>query len=131
MNMSPQEQAMLEYLMGMGSMNPEREAIARKQAQMAELRKSSQAPQGGYTEGTASSPGIGSLPSIYVAPHPLQNIASIAGQGLAGYGQAQGNQQANALSQQSVDKFAEFVKRMRAQQGGSNTPYTPQDPSVY
>lgn len=112
--MTEQEQLQLEYLMATGAQQPELQQIARQQAVLARLRQQTQAPTGDYTQTGAGTP------SIYVRPHALQNLASILGQGVAGYGENVLNQRSTEMGQANVNKFAEMVKRLRGKNASAN-----------
>jgi hypothetical protein len=79
--MSEQDRLMLEYLMSQGAQQPEMQAMERQRAMLGRLRQQAQMPQGDYTQTGAGTP------AIYVQPHALQNLASVLGQGVAGYGE--------------------------------------------
>jgi hypothetical protein len=112
--MDDQDQLMLEYLMGIGAQVPQQQDIQRQQLMLARLRQQSQAPTGDYT-----STGAGT-PAIYVRPHALQNLASVLGTGLAGYGENQLNKRSTEIGQGNVNRFADMVKRLRGKTASAN-----------
>ena len=90
-----QNQMMLEYLMEMGAMQPEQEAIARKQAMVNQLRQAGQMP------------GMRAHGRINTAAHPLEMLGAMANQGVGEYQ----NRQANQMQDQ-------YGARRRAALGG-------------
>jgi hypothetical protein len=112
--MTEQDRLMLEYLMGAGAMVPEQQNIERQRAMLGRLRQQSQSPQGEYTQTGARTPGI------YVRPHALQNLASLVGQGVAGYGENQLNKRSTEIGQGNVNAFADMVKRLRSGSASAN-----------
>jgi hypothetical protein len=112
--MEDQDQLMLEYLMGVGAQVPQQQDIQRQQLMLARLRQQSQAPTGDYTQTGAGTP------AIYVRPHALQNLSSVLGAGLAGYGENQLNKRSTEIGQGNVNKFADMVKRLRGKSASAN-----------
>jgi hypothetical protein len=108
--MTDQESMMLDYLMNQGGINQQQQSMQRKQQMIELLRKSTQMPEGSMTQ-----TGQGT-PSLYVRPNPLQNLASIAGQGLAGYQQGQLGLDQDALGQKSQDQFKTYADFWRKKQ---------------
>jgi hypothetical protein len=108
------QQEMLEYLMSIGAVQPELQQLQRQQAMLARLRQSTQPPTGDYTPAGAGAP------PIYVRPHALQNLSSILGQGVAGYGETAANQRSTEIGQGNVNKFAEMVQRLRGKKASAN-----------
>jgi len=107
-----QNDAMLEYYATLGAQQPGKEALTRQQRNIDYLRKTTQAPQGSYTQ-----PSNGQ-PAIYVRPNALSQIASVAGQGLAGYQQGTHDIQAQQYGDEGVQAFQGMLKRLRASKGG-------------
>jgi len=112
-----QNDALLEYYTTLGAQQPGKDALTRKQRNIDYLRKTSAAPQGSYTQPMAGQP------AIYVKPSPLAGLASVAGQGLAGYQQGE----ADAQAQEHGDKSVEAFQRMLANLRQKNTPAMPSD----
>jgi hypothetical protein len=112
--MSEQDRLMLEYLMGVGAQVPAQQDIERQRMMLGRLRQQSQVPQGDYTQTGAGTP------SIYVAPHALQNLAGVLGQGVAGYGENLLNKRSTEIGQGNVNKFADMVKRLRGGNASAN-----------
>ena len=112
--MNEQDQMMLEYMMSQGAQVPEQDQIKRQQMMLARLRQHSQMPQGEYTQTG------GGQPAIYVAPNPLQNLASIVGQGVTGYGENELNKRSTEMGQSNVNAFADLVKRLRGKSASAN-----------
>ena len=55
-----------------------------------------------------------------VAVSPLQNLSSVLGAGLAGYGENQLNKRSTEIGQGNVNKFADMVKRLRGKSASAN-----------
>jgi hypothetical protein len=113
-DMSEQDRLMLEYLMGAGAAVPELQAMERQRAMLGRLRQQTQMPQGDYTQTGAGTP------SIYVAPSATQNLASLLGAGLTGYGENKLNKRSTEIGQGNVDKFADMVRRLRGKNASAN-----------
>lgn len=108
-----QNDALLEYYMTLGAQQPGKDALMRQQRNIDYLRKTSAAPQGGYTQ-----PGAGQ-PAIYVKPNALSQIASVAGEGLAGYQQGTNDMQARQFGEEGQSSFKAMIERLRK----ANAPY--------
>lgn len=125
--MNDQDTMMLEYLLSQGALNTQQQALVRKQAMIDALRKQSQMPQGEMTQTGAGTP------SIYVRPHALQNLASIAGQGLAEYQQGGVNNEANQMGAQGQENLRRMMEQWRQRKAaGMSSPMVggmPADPS--
>jgi hypothetical protein len=117
--MTDQESMMLDYLMNQGGVNQQQQSMQRKQQMIELLRKSTQMPEGSMTQ-----TGQGT-PSLYVRPNPLQNLASIAGQGLAGYQQGQVMGAQDKLGQDSQDQFNTYAEYMRKKRKLGDMPADP------
>lgn len=111
-----QNDALLEYYMTLGAQQPGKDALTRQQRNIDWLRKSSAAPQGSYTQP------MGGQPAIYVKPNALSQIASVAGQGLAGYQQGASDLQAKQYGDEGQASFKAMIERLRK----SNAPYDPE-----
>ena len=108
-----QTDALLEYYATLGAQQPGKDALTRNQRNIDFLRKTSAAPAGGYTE-TA-----GGQPPIFVAPHPLQGLASIAGQGMAGYQQSEADAASEQYGKDANKANAELIRQLRAIRAGA------------
>jgi hypothetical protein len=117
--MDDQNLMLLEYLMGQGGINQQQQALQRKQAMVDQLRKSSQMPQGSYTQTGAGTP------SIYVKPNLLESLGSIAGEGLAGYQQGQVMGAQDKLGKDSQDQFNTYAEYMRKKRQLGDMPADP------
>ena len=112
MDMNPQEQAMLEYFTLVGSQNPAKEGITRKQKQIEMMRKGLPSAEGSMTQTGAGQP------SIYVRPSALSSLANIGGQAFTGYQQGATDAAATQLGTQHQDAFKAMLEQMRKRQGG-------------
>jgi hypothetical protein len=112
--MDEQDQLMLEYLMGVGAQVPDQQNIERQRLMLGRLRQQTQMPQGDYTQTGAGTP------AIYVAPHALQNLASVLGAGVTGYGENVLNKRSTEIGQGNVNKFADMVQRLRGKNASAN-----------
>lgn len=74
-----QNEMMLEYLMEMGALQPQEEAIAQKRAMVNQLR------QGGQLPGISTTPGGNGQPQIQQAASPMAFLGALGQQGLAAY----------------------------------------------
>jgi hypothetical protein len=92
------DEAMLDYMLEMGALTPEQEAVARQRKLVDELRGMSQPRTDGRQIG-----------KVYIANNPLEHIAGAVGQGLASYKERGANAAAKGLQ----DKKLAGIKGMR------------------
>jgi hypothetical protein len=96
----PKNAAILDYLMGQSARQPEQDAIERKKAVVAQLRKGGeQMPGGSTTPGMAAGSGIYGQPQIYQAPHAMEFVGQLAKQGAGAYMDQQATEMQDALGQ--------------------------------
>jgi hypothetical protein len=55
-----------------------------------------------------------------VRPHALQNLASVLGAGVTGYGENLLNKRSTEIGQGNVNRFADMVKRLRGKTASAN-----------
>jgi len=109
-----QNQMMLEYLMEMGAMQPQQDAIAQKRALVDMLRQQGARPPGvSTTPGGGGGRGVYDQPQIQQAASPLANLAPVAQQGLATYQDQQANQMQDQYGAQRRAALAALQARMR------------------
>jgi hypothetical protein len=104
------DEAMLDYMLEMGALTPEQEAVARQRKIVDELRGMSQQPRDGRQVGR-----------VYVASNPLEHIAGAVGQGLASYKERGANAAAKGLQ----DKKLAGIKGMRDRWAAQRAPKMP------
>src|SRR6188474_3194717 len=96
----PKNAAILDYLMGQSARQPEQDAIERKKALVAQLRKGGeQMPTGSTTPGGGTGPGIYGQPQIYQAPHAMEFVGQLAKQGAGAYMDQQATEMQDKLGQ--------------------------------
>lgn len=112
------DEAMLDYMLEMGALSPEQEAVARKRKMVDELRGMSQQPRDGRQVG-----------NVYVASNPLEHLAGVAGQGLASWKERGADAAAKGLQ----DKKLGGIKAMRDRWGMGKRPAAGAaiDPSIF
>jgi len=109
--MSNRDDAMLDYLMEMGSLQPQGDKIAQQQAMVQALRQNSQMPD---------APNMGGR--LHPASNPMAMLGAIANSGGAAYAQ----QNADTMRDQyKTDRMAALA-RVRANQAAQPQPGVPQ-----
>ena len=91
---------MLEYLLQMGSMQPEQQELKRRQAQIDALRQNAMQPLQGQMIG-----------KHYVAPSMVQGLAQLGQAAMAGYGQQGVNQSIQDMNNRQRQALEELRKR--------------------
>jgi hypothetical protein len=97
-----QNQMMLDYLMQMGDLAPEQEAILRKRAMVDQLR------QGGGRTPQMRGGGSG----FQTAAHPLEFLSQVAHQGLGQMREGEANTQQDAYGAARRQKLKDLQARM-------------------
>ena len=107
-----QNQMMLEYLLEMGALQPEQDAIAQKRAIVNQLRQGGQLPGISSTPGGGGGPGVYAQPQIQRAAGPLAALSTLGQQALAAYQNQQANQMQDAYGQRRRDALGALRTRM-------------------
>lgn len=101
-----QNQMMLDYLMEMGQLQPQQEAITRQRALVDRLREQGQTP------------GMRQAGRLVTAANPLEFLGAAGSNYMAG----QKEQEANTMQDQYKQKRMDALGRMRGGMGAQTTP---------
>ena len=112
-----QDQMMLDYLMEMGALQPQQDALTHQRGMANQLRQ-----QG------AQAPGMRDSGRMMHAAHPLEFLSQMANTGAGVYKDQQANQMQDKLGADKRAALAGMRARMQPQQQQQQQPVQPYDP---